>query len=325
MFRQFKIKLASIFISLFCLISGVSAQSYLLDMKRESARSDKLTGGKIEKTTLAAGEEDLKITVNVPSFQMTLWQSGKEVKTYQVGVGMKEYPIFIGRLSAADVIWNPNWIPPDSDWVTGSKTVKVGEIIQPDDPRNPVGKVKIPLGSGFLIHQAKGIGDLGSLVSHGCVRVMLPDLYDLAEKIVAAKGAAVTAEQIAAAKKNKKTLVAPLETPIPVEITYDTMVVEAGKLHVYPDVYDRQKNTVENLRAELESNGVDVQKLTDATLEKMLGKAVEKKQFVVSLANIKSGLMLRNGLVTDVITAKTVVFPIKKNILQTKKRISKKG
>ncbi len=325
MFGNSNIKFLTIALCLIGLSAVVSAQSYILDMKRESARSDKLTGGKIEKTALAANEGDLKITVNVPSFQMTLWQNGKEVKTYQVGVGMKDYPIFIGRLAASDVIWNPAWIPPDSDWVTGSKTVKVGEIIQPDDPRNPVGKVKIPLGNGFLIHQAKGITDLGSLVSHGCVRVMLSDLYDLAEKIVTAKGAAVTGEQIAAAKLNKKTLDVPLETPIPVEITYDTMVVEAGKLHVYPDVYDRKKNTPENLRAELESNGVDTKNFSDETLSKIIAKAVEKKQFIVSLASIKNGLMLRNGLVTDVINSKIVVSPIKKNISQTKKRISKKG
>ena len=327
MFFKFYQSAAAVLICLIALTSTVWAQTYLLDMKRDSARSDKLTGGKIEKTALAAGDGDLKITINVPAFQMTLWQNGKEVKTYQVGVGMKDYPIYIGFRQATDVIWNPAWIPPDSDWVTDHKGVKPGEIIPAGDPRNPIGKVKIPLGDGYLIHQAKGIGDLGSLVSHGCVRVMLPDLYDLAEKIAAARSLDVTAKQIASAKTNKKTLDAKLETPIPVEITYDTQVVEAGKLHIYPDVYERDKNTVENLRAELKSNGVDDQHLTDETLAAMLKKAAAKKQFVVSLANLKNGGALKNGQIISVVgSGKIAPQAVKKQVVVKKTtRISKTG
>jgi len=279
-----------------------AAQSYVGDMKRQSARSDKLTGGAIEKTALAPGGGNLKITVNVPAFQMTLWQNGKEVKTYPIGVGLKDYPIYVGLRRASAVIWNPAWIPPDSDWVHASKKVKAGEVILPTDSRNPLGKMKIPLGDGYLIHQAKGAGDLGNLVSHGCVRVMQADLYDLADKIVAARELDITKEQVAEARRTKETLVAELEPVIHVEITYDTMVVEAGKLRIYPDIYERKTNTVENLRAEFKSNGVDQTDLDDATLEKMLARAVAKKQFVVSVKNIEAGKALTGGQTSAVVT-----------------------
>src|SRR5215213_4296730 len=183
-------------------------QSYIADMQRESAKSDKFTGGRIERGPLEPSNGDIRITINVPAFQMTLWQGGKEIKSYPIGVGMLEYPIMIGRLQASSLEWNPVWIPPSSDWIEKSSTVKPGEIVLPTDPRNPLGKLKIPLGYGYLIHQAKGPGDMGSLVSHGCVRVMQTDLYDLSEKIAAAKGLEITPAQIAAAKRNKKTLVA---------------------------------------------------------------------------------------------------------------------
>jgi hypothetical protein len=282
-------------------IGSAFGQSYVQDMKRQSARSDKLTGGTIEKTALAPGGGNLKITINVPSFQMTLWQNGKEVKTYPIGVGLKDYPIYVGLREASAVIWNPVWIPPDSDWVHVSKTVKAGEIILPTDPRNPLGKLKIPLGYGYLIHQAKGVSDLGSLVSHGCVRVMQADLYDLADKIIAARELEVTKEQVAKAKQTKETFTAELEPIIPVEITYDTLVVEAGKLRIYPDVYERKTNTAENLRAELASSGVDAAGLNDATLNKMLARAVAKKQFVVSVKNIEAGKALIGGQTLAVI------------------------
>lgn len=294
-------------ITLFLLIAcgffqTVSAQSYVQDMRRDSARSDKLTGGVIEKTALAAGEDNLKITINVPAFQMTLWQNGREVKTYPIGVGLKDYPIYVGFRQASSVDWNPVWIPPSSDWIEASSKVKPGEIVLPTDPRNPLGKLKIPLGYGYLIHQAKGVGDLGSLVSHGCVRVMQKDLYDLAEKIVAARALPVSPEQIAQAKKNKKTLRAELEPPVPVEITYDTLVVEAGKLHIYPDIYERKTNTPERLLAELKSSGVDTSELTDSILKKMLAQAVGKTKYVVSVKNIEAGKAVANGQKMAVVT-----------------------
>jgi L,D-transpeptidase catalytic domain len=260
-----------------------------------------LTGGTIEKTALAAGESDLKITVNVPAFQLTLWQNGKEVKTYWVGVGMKEHPIYIGLRSASAVIWNPTWIPPDSDWVRESKGVKVGEVILPTDPRNPIGKLKIPLGDGFLIHQAKGVGDLGSLVSHGCVRMLKADLYDLGEKIVAARALPVSAKQIAAAKTNLKTLHADVDPPIPVEISYDTQVVEAGRLHIYPDVYDRKTNTIANLRDELQTSGIDAGRITDKELGNIIARATGRNQFVVSVESINAGRESSGGRVMPVV------------------------
>lgn len=292
--------------------TSLSAQSFMNDIKRDSARSDKLTGGRIAKTTLKPGEGNVKITINVPSFQMTLWQNGKEVKLYNVGVGMKEYPIIIGQREARQVIWNPDWIPPDSDWVAESPKVKAGEVIKASDPRNPLGKVKIPLGFGYLIHQAKGIGDLGSLVSHGCVRVMRPDLYDLSDKIVAAYDYPVSSMKIENAKLTKNTVIAELEKPLPVEITYDTLVVENGFLSIYPDVYGHKKNTAKNLRDELESNNISTKKLTDTDLERILAKAKGKTKFVVSVENIKAGKETSGGKTMPVLTRPVETQPKKK-------------
>ncbi len=301
---------ALLFLLVVCFGGTIFAQPSTENARRQSARSDKLTGGTIEKTVLSAGGGDLKITVNVPAFQLTLWQNGKEVKTYWVGVGMKEFPIYIGLRRASAVIWNPVWIPPNSEWVTGHKGVKPGEVIKPDDARNPIGKMKIPLGDGFLIHQAKGTGDLGSLVSHGCVRMLKADLYDLGEKIVAARALPVTAKQIAAAKTNLKTLQVDIDPVIPVEITYDTQVVEAGRLHIYPDVYDRQTNTVANLRDELKSSGIDSSHIKDKELENILARAVARKQFVVSVENIKAGRETSGGRILPVVSnAATVGAP----------------
>src|SRR5687767_13710160 len=267
-------------------------QNFIRYDRFESERSDKLTGGRVERAEFEPGQPDIELTLNVPSFRLTLWQNGREVKSYHVGVGMKDFPIYIGEREATQVIWNPAWIPPASSWVKG---VRPGEVIKASDPRNPLGKVKIPLGDAYLIHQAKGPGDLGNLVSHGCVRMMRADLYDLAEKIVAARGLPVTRRQIAAAKASKKTLVAALDEPVPVDINYDTLVVEGGVLHVYPDVYDRRTNTVARLRAELAASGAPASALDDETLQGMLKRVTRRTQFVVEVRSVEGGRALVDG------------------------------
>ena len=286
----------SVFTVIFTLIFAAATlgQTHLIDSKRESARSDKFTNG-IVRTTLVPGDSNIKLTLNVPSFQMTLWQNGKEVAMYPVGVGKIDYPVAISLRKATSIEWNPVWIPPSSDWIEKSSTVKPGEIVLPTDPRNPLGKVKIPLGYGYLLHQAKGPQDMGNLVSHGCIRVMQADLYDLSEKIVDALGLDVTPQQIAAAKRNKKTLTVPMNPPLTVEITYDTIVVEDGKLHVYPDVYELKKNTVENVRAELKSNNIDDSLVTDAEIKRILNLAKGKKKYVAAVADLEAGKATSRG------------------------------
>ena len=68
--------------------SQTDSLSQLPEDHNKSERSDRLTGGRIELADFAPGEPDIRITLNVPSFRLTFWQNGKEVKSYFVGVGM---------------------------------------------------------------------------------------------------------------------------------------------------------------------------------------------------------------------------------------------
>ncbi len=145
----------------FLTATAVSGQTYIVDIVRDSARSDKFTGGRIAKAAVSPGDGDMKITINLPSFQMTLWQGRKELGVYPIGTGKVDFPVPVGLRRATSIEWNPVWIPPSSEWIERSSTVKPGEIILPTDPRNPLGKIKIPLGYGYLIHQAKGAAGYG--------------------------------------------------------------------------------------------------------------------------------------------------------------------
>jgi len=173
--------------------------------------------------------------------------------------------------------------------------VKAGEVIEPTDPRNPLGKIKIPLGYGYLLHQAKGPRDLGDLVSHGCIRVMQKDLYAIAEMIAAARSLDISTDQIAATKRDKKTVLLSLETPVIVEITYDTIVVENGRLNVYPDVYERKMNTVENVRTELRTSGIDDSLVTDKEITRIISLAKGKQKYSALVGDLEAGKATSRG------------------------------
>ncbi|HEX8851916.1 MAG TPA: hypothetical protein VF754_00435, partial [Pyrinomonadaceae bacterium] len=77
-------------------------------------------------------------------------------------------------------------------------------------------------------------------------------------------GAEISPTDVAAyAKDREETKNVKLPSAVPVELRYETIVVEDGKLHVYRDVYDKDTNTEENLRAVLEANGVRFEQLSE--------------------------------------------------------------
>jgi lipoprotein-anchoring transpeptidase ErfK/SrfK len=255
----------------------------------ESARSDRLTGGRIERARLRPGDPNIRITINGPSFQLTLWQSGKEVAAYHIGIGREDFPLPVGEREATAIIFNPRWIPPDSAWVQRTPGVEPDERAEPDDPRNPLGKIKIPLGDGYLIHAAAKPSDIGRLVSHGCVRLLTDDLYDLAAKIIAARSLPVSREQIEQSRATAERLAVKLEAPLLVDVNYDTQVVEGGVLRLYPDVYGRGAFSVESLRAELQSAGADPARLDERTLRAMTARVSREKLFAIRVADVKAG------------------------------------
>lgn len=280
------------------LANGTESQSAdkqsMVTIDQESARSDHLRG-KIEKATFREGQSDIAITVNAPAFLLTLWQNGKEVKTYDVGIGRKKFPIVIGERQVNDIIFNPNWIPPDSEWVQESAGVEPYERIEASDPRNPLGSIKIPLGDAYLIHEAAKPSDIGNLVSHGCIRMLKEDIFDLAKKIIAARNLGMSNQEIESLKASNERRAVSLDTPLVVDINYDTQVTEAKALYLYPDVYDRQTNRVEDLYAELQRAGVDISHLDEKTIKAMLLQTNMDEEYVVSIADINAGRALAAG------------------------------
>jgi L,D-transpeptidase ErfK/SrfK len=208
---------------------------------------------------------DTRVVVNIPAFRMDLFQNGSLVKSYKVGIGYPEFPLPFGLRKAQSVIFNPSWTPPDSPWVANIKNATPGETIEPGSKDNPLGPIKIPIGLPSLIHGGKSPAKIGKFASHGCVGLTNAQIKDFAMLLMRAANKEVSDKEIAQYLEDKtKTKTVKLGQVIPVELRYETIVLEDGKLHIYKDVYGQDTNTEENLRRVLETHG---SKLEDLSVE----------------------------------------------------------
>jgi L,D-transpeptidase ErfK/SrfK len=193
---------------------------------------------------------------------MDLFQNGSLVKTYKIGIGYPEFPLPFGLRKAQTIIFNPSWTPPDSPWVAKMKNATPGETIEPGSKDNPLGPIKIPIGLPSLIHGGKSPARIGKFASHGCVGLTTPQVKDFAMLLMQAGNKQVSDKEIANYLEDKtRTRSVKLDQPIPVELRYETIVLEDGKLHIYKDVYAQDTNTEENLRRVLEAQGTQLDDL----------------------------------------------------------------
>lgn len=205
---------------------------------------------------------DTRIVVNAPAYRMDLFKDGQLVRSYRIGIGYPEFPLPTGMRKAETLIFNPTWTPPDEPWVKGK--VQPGKKVEAGSPLNPLGPIKIPIGSPSLIHGGKNPARLGGFASHGCVGLTNEQVQQVALDLAQLTGSRITAEDVKNYLQNKtETKNIKLSQPIPVELRYETIVVEDGKLRIFRDVYERGTNTEENLRAVLQAHGTSYESLSE--------------------------------------------------------------
>jgi lipoprotein-anchoring transpeptidase ErfK/SrfK len=215
--------------------------------------------------------KDTRVVVNIPAFRMDVFREGSLVKSYKIGIGYPEFPLPTGLRKAQTIIFNPTWTPPDEPWVAKMKNVSVGEKVEAGSKLNPLGPIKIPIGLPSLIHGGKSPAKLGTFASHGCVGLTTAQVQDFSRLLAQVAGGEISDRAIQSYFKDKtQTKVVKLDHIVPVELRYETIVVEDGKLHIYRDVYDQDTNSEENLRNVLEANGLKLEDVSEAERAQVL-------------------------------------------------------
>jgi lipoprotein-anchoring transpeptidase ErfK/SrfK len=101
--------------------------------------------------------------------RLTLYNGMKQVRTFSVATGQNIYPTPLGKFQIVVKWKNPWWYPPTQDaWAKGLKPV-------PPGPNNPLGTRWMGLNSpGVGIHGTDEPASIGYSLSHGCVRMLVP-------------------------------------------------------------------------------------------------------------------------------------------------------
>ena len=232
---------------------------------------------------------DTRIVVNIPAFRMDIFKDGSLVKSYKVGIGTPEFPLPTGLRTADTIIFSPTWTVPDEEWAHEMNNVKVGETVEAGSKNNPLGWIKVPIGLPNLIHGGKAPAKIGTFASHGCVGLTNPQVKDFAMQLAEVTGTPLNEEQAAeyiAAKTHTKEV--KLKESVPVELRYETIVVEDGQLYIYKDVYQQNTNTEENLRQVLAAHGLKFEDLPPAKQTELKNalKSVSKKRPGIELPSL---------------------------------------
>ena len=202
---------------------------------------------------------DTRIVVNIPAFRMDVFSDGKLLKSWRVGIGYTDYPLPTGFRKAELIIFNPTWTQPNEPWASNP-----GAVVPAGAPGNPLGPIKVPIGGANLIHGGKALAKIGTFASHGCVGLTNDQVRDFAKVLADGTNTELRAEtMLAYLKVRTRTQVVKLSMVVPVELRYETIVIQDGQLHVYRDVYKKNTNTDESLRATFAANGLNFDSLPE--------------------------------------------------------------
>jgi lipoprotein-anchoring transpeptidase ErfK/SrfK len=108
------------------------------------------------------------IVIRRGSNRLYLYSGTHYRRLFAVATGQHQYPTPLGRFRIVVKWKNPWWYPPDSPWAQGQSPV-------PPGPGNPLGTRWMGLSaSGVGIHGTPSDGSIGYSVSHGCIRMHIP-------------------------------------------------------------------------------------------------------------------------------------------------------
>jgi lipoprotein-anchoring transpeptidase ErfK/SrfK len=149
----------------------------LTDALVRATRKPIVLQAKFKKPQITESTIGRVIVIRRGSNRLTLYNGAKVVRQFQVATGQAVYPTPLGKFSIVVKWKNPWWYPPASPWAAGEKPV-------PPGPGNPLGTRWMGLSApGVGIHGTPESGSIGYSLSHGCIRMLIPQAEWLFEHV----------------------------------------------------------------------------------------------------------------------------------------------
>ncbi len=129
-------------------------------------------------TDQVASQYPSYLTLDRAAFALRLWDHLKLAKSYSVAVGQAglETPEGLYHIESKEV--NPTWHVPESSWAGSLAGTDV-----PPGPSNPIKARWMGIFNGAGIHGTDETWSIGQAVSHGCVRMTIPDVEELYDRV----------------------------------------------------------------------------------------------------------------------------------------------
>lgn len=109
--------------------------------------------------------------------RLAFYDGMKLRREFGVATGQARYPTPLGTFRIVVKWRNPWWYPPASDWAKDEKPV-------PPGPGNPLGTRWMGISSPAVgIHGTPDAASIGYSVSHGCIRMLIPEVEWLFERV----------------------------------------------------------------------------------------------------------------------------------------------
>jgi lipoprotein-anchoring transpeptidase ErfK/SrfK len=118
------------------------------------------------------------IVINRSTFTLRFFHHLRLQRSYTVAVGQQGLETPAGLYHAQDKQVDPSWHVPNSAWAGDL----AGQVIPPG-PADPLKARWIGIFDGAGIHGTDETSSLGHAFSHGCVRMAIPDVIDLYDRV----------------------------------------------------------------------------------------------------------------------------------------------
>lgn len=176
-------------------IPGHDGRKVKVDELRSAVRkaltspdADRTIRARVRTVKAKVTEEDLPsryptaIVVNRSAFRLDLYKNLKKVKSYDIGIGSVGRETPAGLFHIQNKAVNPAWIKPHSDWIPEEER---GQVVPGGVPENPLKARWLGIYDGAGIHgiDPSQYGTIGTAASHGCIRMRIPDVIDLYDRV----------------------------------------------------------------------------------------------------------------------------------------------
>ena len=117
------------------------------------------------------------LTVDRTGFTLRLFKDLKLVESYPIAVGAVGWATPAGLYHVQNKAVDPAWSVPE--W--GGELA--GQVIPGGAPNNPLRERWMGIYDGAGIHGTTDTGSLGTAASHGCIRMTIPDVIELYDRV----------------------------------------------------------------------------------------------------------------------------------------------